>query len=144
MNKRQITGGKNSSHKIEEKRGNSSPMRNLRFRARAPPLNPKIRRKAASIYHWRTTFSPSPLTYIKWEPRPGYGYYSEVSSEIQKDFLAPDFYLNFFFLCFFLIFNKRILLLILLTPKRQFRVFILLWKNCMCRRPCIWGGKLPS
>ena len=45
-----------------------------------------------------------------------------TSSEIQKDFPAPDFYLNCFFLCFFLLFNKRILLLILLTQKRQFRV----------------------
>ena len=45
----------------------------------------------------------------------------EAPSEIQKDFHAPDFYL-IFFLCFFLLFNKRILLLILLTKTRQFRV----------------------
>ena len=35
----------------------------------------------------------------------------EAPTDIQKDFLAPDFYLNCFFLCFFLLFNKRILLL---------------------------------
>ena len=65
-----------------------------------------------------------PLTDIKWGPRPGYEYFNEGSSEIQKDFLAPDFYLNWiaFFLCFFLLFHKRIWLFILLTPTRQFRV----------------------
>ena len=40
-----------------------------------------------------------------------------------EDFLAPDFYLNcFFFVSFFILFNKRILLLILLTQTRQFCV----------------------
>ena len=74
-----------------------------------------------------------PLTYILcwliWRKilyeglSPGYGYFSGGSSEIQKDFLTPDFFLNcFFFLCFFLLFNKRILLLILLTQTQQFRV----------------------
>ena len=42
----------------------------------------------------------------------------EVPSDIQKDFMAPDFYLNCFFLYFFLLFNKRILLLIMLTQTR--------------------------
>ena len=34
---------------------------------------------------------------------PGYGYFNEGSSGIQKDFLAPDFYLNcfVFFVSFF-------------------------------------------
>ena len=32
-------------------------MINLRFRARARPLNPKVQRKAERVYHWRTTFS---------------------------------------------------------------------------------------
>ena len=63
-----------------------------------------------------------PLTDIKWGPRLGYEYFNGGSSEIQKDFLAPDFYLNCFFFFFFVsffLFNKRILLLILLTQTRQ-------------------------
>ena len=66
-----------------------------------------------------------PLTDIKWGPHLGYGYFSGGSSEIQKDFLTPDFYLNCFFLCSFLLFNKRILLLTLLTQTWQFRVLFL-------------------
>ena len=51
-NKRQITGGKNSSDKIEERRrGNILLIINLRFGARALPLNPKVRRKAERVYH---------------------------------------------------------------------------------------------
>ena len=102
-------------------------MINLRFVARAQPLNPIICKKAECVYHYRTTFSPSAINryFMLAHPEkdilcglsPGYGYFSRGSSEIQKDFLAPDFYLNccFFCLCFFLLFNKRILLLILLT-----------------------------
>ena len=45
----------------------------------------------------------------------------EVPYEKKKDFIAPDFYLNCFFLCLFLLFHKRILLLILITQTRQFR-----------------------
>ena len=41
-----------------------------------------------------------PLTDIKWGPRPGYAYFNGGSSEIQKDFLAPDFYMNCFFSLF--------------------------------------------
>ena len=75
-----------------------------------------------------------PLTNILWKTRPGIKMFYvglvqdmdilvEAPSEIQKDFLAPDFYLNYFFcLYFFLLFNKRILLLILLTQTQQFRV----------------------
>ena len=122
MNKRQITGGKTSSNKIEEKRGNTPPMINLRFGARALPLNPKVRRKAERVNHWRTIISSSAITDIKWGPRPGYEYFNVGSSEIQKDFLAPDFYLIVFF-PLFLLFNKRILLSILLTQTQQFRIF---------------------
>ena len=85
-----------------------------------------------------------PLIDIKWGPHLGYEYFNGGSSEIQKDFLAPDFYLNCFFLCFFLLFNKRILLLILLTQTQQFRVPFLLRKHCICWRPRIWWGKLAS
>ena len=46
----------------------------------------------------------------------------EAPSVRQENFLAPDFYLNCVFLSFFLLFNKRILLLILSTQTRQFRV----------------------
>ena len=85
-------------------------MINLRFRA----LNPKVHRKAERVYDWWTTFSPSTINRyfmagssgdknILWGLSPGYGYFSGGSSEIQKDFLAPDFYLNCFFLCFFLL-----------------------------------------
>ena len=63
-----------------------------------------------------------PLTDIKWGPPPGYKCLNGGSSEIQKYFLAPDFYTNYFFLCFFLLFNKRILLLILLSQTQLFRV----------------------
>ena len=57
MIKRQITGGKNSSDKIEEKKGNISPMINLRFGARA--LNPQARRKAERVCRCQSIFSPS-------------------------------------------------------------------------------------
>ena len=43
-------GGKNSSDKIEEKRGNIPPMINLRFGARALPINHKVQRKAEHVY----------------------------------------------------------------------------------------------
>ena len=74
-----------------------------------------------------------PLTDIKWGPRPGYEYFNGGSSEIQKDFLAPDFSL-IFFLCFFLLFNKIILLFILLTQIRKFRVLFVLRNHCISRR----------
>ena len=122
-------------------------MINLRFRPRVLPFNSKGQRKVECVYHWRTTSHLPPLTDIKWGLRPGYEYFRGGSFEIQKDVLAPDFYLNCFLLSFFLLFNKIILLLILLTQTRQFRFlfffFFLLWKNCIHRRPCIWGGKLP-
>ena len=38
-----------------------------------------------------------PLRDIKWGPSPKNGYFSGGSSKIQKDFLAPDLYLNCFF-----------------------------------------------
>ena len=52
-----------------------------------------------------TPRAPPPLIDIFWwtrpeikifhvGPRPGYEYFNGDSSEIQKDFLAPDFYLN--------------------------------------------------
>ena len=100
MNKRQITRGKNSSDKIEEKGGNISPMINLRFRAQARPLKSKGKRHMSITDELHSLLLP--LTDIKWGPRPGCGYFSGGSSEIQKDFLAPDFYLNcFFFVSFF-------------------------------------------
>ena len=62
----------------------------------------------------------------------------EAPSEIRKDFFAPDFYLNCFFcLCFFLLFNKIILLLILLTQTRQFRVLFYCEELCLSK---IGGG----
>ena len=104
-------------------------MINLRFGARAQPLNPIVWKKANRVYRWLTTFSPSAInryfmedssgdTYILCGLSPRYGHLSGGSSDIQKDFLALDFYLNLFFLSFFLLFNKRILL----TQTRQFRV----------------------
>ena len=43
VNKRQITGGKNNSDKIEAKgRGNIPLMINLRFGAQTLPSNPKV------------------------------------------------------------------------------------------------------
>ena len=60
MNKRQITGGKNSPDKIEERRrGNTPLMINLRFGARALSLNRKVWRKAKRVNRWRTIFSLS-------------------------------------------------------------------------------------
>ena len=115
-------------------------MINLRFGARTLPLNPIVGRKANRVNCRRTTFSPSAINrYFMEDPSgdkdilcglsPRYGYFSGGSSEIQKNFLAPDFYLNCIFcLCLFLLFNKRILLLILLTQTRQFRVLLLLWR----------------
>ena len=108
-------------------------MINLRFKARAQPLNHEAWRKAERIYHWRTTVLPSTINryfmagsswdkdYL-WGLSPGYGYFSGGSSEIQKDFLAPDSYLNCFFPCFFLLFNRKIFFLVFLTQTPQFRV----------------------
>ena len=80
----------------------------MRFGARDLPLNPIVWRKADCVYCCRTTFSPSAINtyfmedssgdkYILYGLSPGYGYFSGGSSEIQKDFLAPDLYLNCFF-----------------------------------------------
>ena len=88
MNERQITGGNNGSDKIEENRGNISAMINLRFGAQALLLNPEARRKAERVYHWRNL---PQLKDNKWGPRPGYEYFSGGSSELQNDFLTPDF-----------------------------------------------------
>ena len=79
------------------------------------------------------------IFYVGLSPR--YGYFSGSSSEIQEDFFAPDFYLNCFFLYSFLLFDKGILLLILLIQTQQFRVLILLWKNCICRKNLYLKGK---
>ena len=130
---------------------NVSPMINLRFRARALPLNPEAWRKAERVYHWRTTFSPSAINRyfmaglsgdkdILWRLNLGYGYFSGGSSEIQKGFLAPDFYLNCFFFCFFLLFNKRILLLILLTQTRQFWILFYCGRNVFVEDLVFKGG----
>ena len=125
----------------------------LRFGARALPLNPIVWRKADRIYRCRITFSPSAINKYFMLARPdkdilcglspGYGYFSGGSfwdtERLSRSWLLLEL---FFCLCFFLLFNKRTLLLILLTQTRQFRVLFLLWKNYTCRRPCIWGGKL--
>ena len=58
VNKRQITGGKNSPDKLQEKRGNIPRMINLRFGVQALPLNPNVWRKADRIYRWQTVFLP--------------------------------------------------------------------------------------
>ena len=72
-------------------------MINLRFGARALPLNPIVHRKADRVDRCRTTFSPSAVN------SPENGYFRGGSSRIQKDFLAPDLYLNcfVFFVSFF-------------------------------------------
>ena len=112
------------------------------------PLNPKSQGKRTVSITDELQSHLSPLTDILWLARPGINIFYgglirdtdilvEAPSEMQKDFLAPDFYLNCCFLCFFLLLDKRILLLLLLTQKRQFRVLCLLWKNCTCRRPYI-------
>ena len=76
VNKRQITRGKNSPDKIEERRRNIPQIINLRFGVRTLLLNPKVWRKAGRIYRWRTVFSPSAIQ--------------------KKNFFAPSFYLNCF------------------------------------------------
>ena len=68
----------------------------------------------------------------------------EAPSEIQKDFLAPDFYLNRFFLCFFLLFNKIILLLILLSQTQQFRVPFCCGRIVFVEDLVLEGGKQAS
>ena len=54
-----------------ERRGNISPKINLRFEARAQPLNPMVWRKANHVYRCRNTFPPSAVNrYFMWT-RPG-------------------------------------------------------------------------
>ena len=87
-----------------DKRANISQMINLRFGAQALPFNPKARRKAERAYHHLP-----PLTDIKLGPRSRYEYFNGGSPEIEKDFLAPDFYKNcFLFLFFFVSFSYSI------------------------------------
>ena len=92
-------------------------MKNLRFGGRAQPLNPIVCKKADRVYRYRTTFSPSAINRCfmedpSWDNDILCGlntrcrYFSRGSSEIQKDFLAPDFYLNCF-LSLFLSFIQR-------------------------------------
>ena len=132
-------------------------MINLTFGAWALPLNLIVWRKADCVYRYRTTFSSSAINRYSMEDpsrdkdilcglSPQYRYYIvEAPPRYRKTFLLLTFtWIVFFCLCFFILFNKKILLLILLTQTRQFRVLILLWKNCVCWRPCIWGGKLAS
>ena len=69
----------------------------------------------------------------------------ETPPRHRKTFSLLTFtWIVFVFFCFFLLFNKRILLLILLFQTQQFRVLLFIVKNFICRRPCIWGGKLSS
>ena len=97
MNKIQITGGENSSDKIEEKRGNISQMINLRFGARALPFKSQ-NLKESGMYlpspNYILTFRHSQI--LNGGTRPGYEYFNGGSSEIPKDFLNPDFYLKIF------------------------------------------------
>ena len=60
----------------------------------------------------------------------------EAPSEIQKDFLAPDFYLNFFFLVFFFYSIKNIVIN-LVSPNMPVQSPFFVVKNCICQRPCI-------
>ena len=82
-------------------------MINLRFRAQALPLNPKPEGKH-NVFITDKLVSPSTINRhfmavssgdkdILQGLSLGYGYFSGGFSEIQKDFLAPDFYLKFFF-----------------------------------------------
>ena len=87
----------------------------------ALPLNPIVCRKVDRDYRYRTTFSPSTINrYFMEDPsrdkailcgiNPGYGYFSGGSfrdtERLSRSWLLPEL---FFCLCFFLLFNKRIL-----------------------------------
>ena len=107
-----------SSNKIEEKRRNIPPNDKLEIWSTSSTINfqkSEGKRNVSTVIELYSRLPP--LADIEWGPRPGYEYFNGGSFKIQRDFLAPDFYLNciFPFLCFFLLFNKRILLLILLT-----------------------------
>ena len=102
MNKGQITKGKNNSDKIKGKISGNIP-RTINLRIRALPLNPKVWRKADHTYC-------ADELYFHLLP-----FRRKTFS-----FLALT-WIVFFNL--FLLFNKRILLLILLTQTRQFRGF---------------------
>ena len=103
LNKRQIIKGKNSSDKTEEKiKGNIPRMIDLRFWIQALPLKMKVWRKADCTYH-----ADEQCFYL-----PSF-----------KRIFFRSLHLPEFFLVSFFLFNERILLLILLTQTRQFRVF---------------------
>ena len=65
----------------------------------------------------------------------------EAPSEIQKDFLVHDFYLNCFLSLFLFLFNKRILLLILLTQTRQLRVLFFIMEELYLSKTLYLRGK---
>ena len=90
VNKRQITEGKNSSDKMEEKRrGNIPRMINLRFWIRALPLNPKSEGKQTV-----STVLKNCVFYLP-----------SFKRKLSRSWLLPKLFLVSFFL-----FNKRILL----------------------------------
>ena len=72
-------------------------MINLRFGARVLSLNPIVWRKAYCVYRYRNTFLPSVIKrYFMEDPFSVKGIFWRTSSEIQKNILAPNFYLNCF------------------------------------------------
>ena len=86
VNKRQITGGKNNSDKIEEKgRGNIPLMINLRFEVRALPSKSEGKQPYLPLTNCIITFR-------------------HLEERLSRSWLLPEF----FFFCFFLLFNKRI------------------------------------
>ena len=122
VNKRQITEGKNATDSIEEeRRGNIPRMINLRFWIRALPSNPKSEGKqTVSTVLKNCVFTFHPL---------------------KEKNITPGFYLDFvLFLSFCLIKEYRYLNLV--DPSTAVQSLFLLLKYWVCRRPCIWGGKL--
>ena len=95
----------------------------LRFGAHALPLNPIVWRKADRVYRCRNTFPPSAINrYFMRGLVRDTDILVVAPPRYRKTFSLLTFTWIVFSLCFFLLFNKRILFLILLIQTRQFRV----------------------
>ena len=129
-------------------------MINLRFEAWTLPLNPIVCRKAVSVYCYRTTFSPSAIN-ILWRTRPGIKIFYvglvrdtdilvEALPRYRKTFSLLTFTWDILFSLFlsFMLWNNIVISLV--NPKTAVQSPSFIVKNCIRRRPCIWGGNLAS
>ena len=130
-------------------------MINLRFGARALPLNPIVCRKVEHVYRCRTTFLPSAITDILWRTHLGIKIFNmglvhdtdileEAPLRLRKTFVLLTFTWIVFFVFVSFFYSIKEYCNNLVNPNMAVQSPFFIVKNCICRRLCIWGGKLAS